>query len=248
MTPVVRRNCPVLAVPELDAAVPLEAGEGLPVGTEHHVAEPITEAGVGAGAAGLPVGIEHHVAEPALAGPECEPILAVELPEISPLPAPEVGLARIRPQEVEETAKPPDLVIVPGGQGEAGAGGVHGPAQLLVPGAEGDVGLVGLAAGRGLLRPCELSPLPCCLARVGKPQRERRGKHQHPDENASERGDRRVAPGPSPVSLDGACPAGSDRLVGQEPPQVFGQRQGARVTSRAFLFQAFQADRFQVDR
>ena len=62
--------------------------------------------------------------------------------------------------QVEETAKAADVVGVPGGQGEVGAGGVHGPAQLLLGGAEAGVGLVGLAAGRGLLRPAR-SALPC---------------------------------------------------------------------------------------
>ena len=75
-----------------------------------------------------------------------------------------------------------------------------------------------------------------------------RGEHQHPGEHAAEHGDHRVAPGPPPVSLHGADLAGPDRLVGQEPPQVLGHRLGRRVASRAFLFKALQADRFQVDR
>ena len=81
-----------------------------------------------------------------------------ELPEIAPLPAAEVGLARSWPQQVEETAQAADVGGVPGGQGEVGAGGVHGPAQLFLGGEEAGVGLVGLAAGRGLVRPCALRP------------------------------------------------------------------------------------------
>ena len=80
VTPVVRRNSPVCG-PRAGCGLSLEAGEGLPVGTEHHVGEIV------------------------LLGPEREPILVGELPEIAPLPAAEVGLARGRPQQVEETAE-----------------------------------------------------------------------------------------------------------------------------------------------
>src|SRR5262249_52151846 len=72
---------PGVAIPELDAAVPLEAGEGQAVGAED------------------------HVGEPTLVTPECEPIVVKELPEVAPLPAAEAGLARAWPQQVEETAK-----------------------------------------------------------------------------------------------------------------------------------------------
>ena len=43
--------------------------------------------------------------------------------------------------------------------------------------------------------------------------------------------DPRVAPGPAHVALEVRLPACQDRLVVEEPPQVFGQRVGRRVTS-----------------
>ena len=142
MTPVVRRNSPVCRSQSWMRPLLLEAGEGFPVGTER------------------------HVDEPDLLEPKREPILVSELPEIAPLPAAEVGLARRWPQEVEETAKAADVVGVPGGQGQVGAGGVHGPAELLLGGEEAGVGLVGLATGRGLLRPCAIRTSPGASRRL----------------------------------------------------------------------------------
>ena len=101
---------PRVPVPELDEAVLLEAGEGLPVGTECHVSEDV------------------------LASPEREPILVRELPEVTPLPSAGVGLATAWPQEVDQAAKAANVVVVPGGEGEVGAGRVNGMAQLVLGG------------------------------------------------------------------------------------------------------------------
>jgi hypothetical protein len=132
---------PGLAVPEMDAAVPLESGERLSVRTEH------------------------HIGEPGLVGPQREPILVNELPEIAPIPASEIGGIRRWPLEVKETSKLANVVIVPGSQGEFGPCGVDGLVQLFLGGAELDVGLVSVAARRGLFRPCKNSRLPFRRAR-----------------------------------------------------------------------------------
>ena len=57
-----------------------------------------------------------------------------------------------------------------------------------------------------------------------------------------------VPPGPPEGALEGAGPAGQDRLVVQEPPQVGGQLLGRRVAARRVLGDRLQDDRFQVAR
>src|SRR4051794_38505832 len=112
-------------VPELDATVPLEAGEGLPVGTERYVQKTV------------------------FLDLEREPVLVNELPEIAPLPAAEVRFARSRLEQTEERACLAGVVGSPGRKREVRAGGVHRGVERLLDTAQAGVGLVGLPAGRG---------------------------------------------------------------------------------------------------
>ena len=237
-SPVVRRNSPGAPVPEMDAAFPLEASEGFPVGTELHVGETV------------------------ILGPEREPFLVSELPEIAPLPAAEVGLAVGRPQEVEEIAKAADVVGVPGGQGEVGARRVHvwrsssWVARRLA--LAWSVFLRAAASLRAAARAAVRSVSALLRSRLVVSSAwlirtyDHRPSTSKPAARRSTSTNDAASPGRRRDHLSARSPEQhrprQDRLVGQEPPQVLAHRLGRLVPRLRVLLDRLQDDRLQVAR
>ena len=145
-------------------------------------------------------------------------------------------------------------LVMPGQLQGTVQGEVGGEPLGVVPGADGlRVGRLGVALerhgaaeleGGRLLRPDDLR-----AARLGLPPLpdDPREAHDQGDrKRGRQSGDGRVARAPAPGSLPGLGGPRQDRLPGQEPLQVVGQRPCGGVTPRGRLLQAFQTDGLRV--
>ena len=90
---------------------------------------------------------------------------------------------------------------------------------------------------------------------MGQPP-EPEGRHRRADGTASQeqpdgqqqRGNRGITPAPPPGHAKKADAAGQDGFAAEDAVQVVGQRLGRRIARVRLLLEAFQADRFQVER
>ena len=82
----------------------------------------------------------------------------------------------------------------------------------------------------------------------GDDGRDCRGQQKHGGQHGGKHGDSRVAPRPAGEALGCRGPPGLDRLVVEEPPQVFGKRVGRCVAPARILVDGLEDDRLEVSR
>ncbi len=221
----VTRECGPLAsrvhVPEDDAARRIARGQRAAVGGQLDVADR------------RPVAAEQR------------DLATAELPEVSPG---EIAMPGAGPVDVVEKdlLHPLELSDVVRLAGQPQLGGVQVPVGqhlALLGDPPLPIGLVGEVVG-----PADLAPEPLVVRsepgiRPDDPSGRAGRDHHRQGGQGRVRG---VAPRPFHQSFSCRRGAGQDRLAGQEPPEVLGQRRGRRIAADCVLLEAVQADRLQV--